>query len=667
MQAIPSSGCVEGLAVHRTSSPGPWAKASPNAADCPRVRLRNLIPVGLGILPGVLGVSAAQAAPSVAEFPVGARPGAVAAGSDGNVWFTDTSDDDGIIGRITPNGAVTRFQHVLGDDDGSAAITAGPGGMWFVESEHDRVGRITNEGAVKAFGTGGHHDPTSIAAGPDGNLWYTAKGDGGAIVRITPAGAVTEFTAGLTPGGKPQDITAGPDGNLWFTAPGTGRIGRVTPAGAITEFGAGSLVGSPRDITAGPDGNVWFTENGSAPAVARVTPDGVIAQYTVGLPLGSAPESIATGADGNVHFTDRGANAIGHVTPAGAITTSGGLAGAAGLRGITTGPDGRLWFAEQNGARMGRMTVAPSVGRTVESAVGATEATLGSSVNPNAQATTSHFEWGTSTGYGSSSPAVPAGVGAVVLPASARVTGLSASTTYHARLVAANDSGTTTGPDRTFRTAAPGQRLADPADGDAANAGAAPAPAADPTKDPVLRPVLGKTAVASAPRGIIRYRAPGGVAVEVDGSAAIPTGSVVDTSAGTVALESAVDATGKTQKAKFNGAKFRMKLSKRDVGMVDVYLTHGRVPCPESSEVTGRAARVVVKPSRLWSKDRNGRYRTHGRNSVALVRGTEWTTTDSCDGTLTRVSKGTVAVTDNHTHKTVLVSAGRQYLARPAS
>jgi hypothetical protein len=46
------------------------------------------------------------------------------------------------------------------------------------------------------------------------------------------------------------------------------------------------------------------------------------------------------------------------------------------------------------------------------------------------------------------------------------------------------------------------------------------------------------------------------------------------------------------------------------------------------------------------------------------VRGTRWLTEDRCDGTLTRVASGAVAVFDRSRHKTVIVRAGRSYLAR---
>ncbi len=60
----------------------------------------------------------------------------------------------------------------------------------------------------------------------------------------------------------------------------------------------------------------------------------------------------------------------------------------------------------------------------------------------------------------------------------------------------------------------------------------------------------------------------------------------------------------------------------------------------------------------------NGRFRTRGRHSSATVRGTTWTTTDRCDGTLTKVSRGKVAVRDFRRRKTITLRRGKSYLAR---
>ena len=67
---------------------------------------------------------------------------------------------------------------------------------------------------------------------------------------------------------------------------------------------------------------------------------------------------------------------------------------------------------------------------------------------------------------------------------------------------------------------------------------------------------------------------------------------------------------------------------------------------------------------RRLSANARGRFRTRGRHSAATVRGTKWITTDRCDGTLTKVARGSVAVRDFRRKKTIVVKAGRSYLAR---
>ena len=46
------------------------------------------------------------------------------------------------------------------------------------------------------------------------------------------------------------------------------------------------------------------------------------------------------------------------------------------------------------------------------------------------------------------------------------------------------------------------------------------------------------------------------------------------------------------------------------------------------------------------------------------MRGTRWVVSDRCDGTLTRVVRGSVTVRDRVRHKAVIVREGEQYLAR---
>ena len=84
-----------------------------------------------------------------------------------------------------------------------------------------------------------------------------------------------------------------------------------------------------------------------------------------------------------------------------------------------------------------------------------TSATLAGTVNPEGQATTYVFQYGTSTAYGNQTPAASAGSGTKAVAASAALGGLVANTTYHYRLVATSVNGTTNGHDVSFKTARP--------------------------------------------------------------------------------------------------------------------------------------------------------------------------------------------------------------------
>ncbi len=80
----------------------------------------------------------------------------------------------------------------------------------------------------------------------------------------------------------------------------------------------------------------------------------------------------------------------------------------------------------------------------------ATSAVLNGTVSPNGMTTTYYFEYGTTTAYGLVTATWTTDADASV---AATVSGLSADTTYHYRLVATNSSGTSYGSDRSFQTA----------------------------------------------------------------------------------------------------------------------------------------------------------------------------------------------------------------------
>ena len=71
-------------------------------------------------------------------------------------------------------------------------------------------------------------------------------------------------------------------------------------------------------------------------------------------------------------------------------------------------------------------------------------AKLNGKINPNGRSTSYYFEYGTSTSYGSKGTTVSLGNGTSTANVSGTVTGLKGGTTYHFRVVATSDAGTTT-------------------------------------------------------------------------------------------------------------------------------------------------------------------------------------------------------------------------------
>jgi hypothetical protein len=129
---------------------------------------------------------------------------------------------------------------------------------------------------------------------------------------------------------------------------------------------------------------------------------------------------------------------------------------------------------------------------------------------------------------------------------------------------------------------------------------------------------------------------------------------------------------GATQSGEFRGALFEVRQAPAGRGMTDLVLRgESFARCPRPTARLGARAASTASTSkrplrRLWSRDKGGRFRTHGRNSVATVRGTSWVTTDTCAGTRTTVRQGAVSVRDRRRGKTILVRVGHSYLARSA-
>ena len=185
-----------------------------------------------------------------------------------NLWFTEVENGTNKIDRINPTSdTITEFTLPPGNDLSGGAggttidnIAPGPKEtLWFAEPGSHAIGVVNTEGKfMDQVMLKEADDPQSIAAGPEGNMWFTDASAPYMIGRINPAGEVSEFPAPS----EPASIVAGPDGNMWFTQGGFGAepgVGCIVPTGQIELQHEPTLGGDPEGITV-DDGSIWFTE-----------------------------------------------------------------------------------------------------------------------------------------------------------------------------------------------------------------------------------------------------------------------------------------------------------------------------------------------------------------------------------------------------------------------
>jgi hypothetical protein len=168
---------------------------------------------------------------------------------------------------------------------------------------------------------------------------------------------------------------------------------------------------------------------------------------------------------------------------------------------------------------------------------------------------------------------------------------------------------------------------------------------------------------AHARRGQARASQKGVTFVPLSEVRQIPVGSFLDTRRGAVRLQSARDRGGTRQNGDFSRGLFQVLQSRGGGGLTDVVLKGANFSSCRRAD-RGKRARAAASIRRRLRANARGRFRTRGRHSAATVRGTVWEVADRCDGTLTRVTRGKVAVRDFRRRKTVMVRAGKSYLAR---
>jgi streptogramin lyase len=332
-----------------------------------------------GLVPG------AQAADPLGHFTEysiptpGGEPTAIAAGADGNLWFTERAADK--IGRITPSGQITEYPIPTAGAE-PTSIAAGPeGSLWFTERAADAIARITPSGQITEYPmppVGSR--PTAIVAGPDGQFCQAAC-DRSLWITEPDAGRILEFQPGKAQGNPwwnldsdyyehPLEIAAGPEGELWYTDPGKDIVGEVSPQPESMELGAPWPVptegSEPSGIALGPHRKMWITEKGAG-QIGRFSSrgGGYVAEFP--LPTRTAePSAIVEGPDGEMWFTEEASGRIGRIDQAGEVREFPIPAAGSAPSGIAAGPDGSLWFVDPANDTIGRIGAGPLPPRDME-------------------------------------------------------------------------------------------------------------------------------------------------------------------------------------------------------------------------------------------------------------------------------------------------------------
>jgi hypothetical protein len=424
-------------------------------------------------------IAGTQIAPDAVPHPVISANGTIdvfwrqPGGGIGHAW----DDAEGWHAGIVP-GALIGEPHARVSADGSINVffeeTSGalgrdhhaPGGSWTLDatmpgSPRGDVMPVVSGNTLEAF-----------YKTPSGTLGRAWSQSGGSWTATSLAG--TELGAGAVP--FPVVGESGQVDVFWRTP--TDGIGHAWEESGSWHVGtlAGTTVGEPSPVEApngvinlffrtpanemGRDshsvGGSWTTETISANVGSEVLPvvqpDGEVDAFFL-TEFGEVGHVWNVGEEWHAEGLGQLAASI----PSAVVQTDGTpdvlyRTAAGGLGHLSNQQEGE-WLV---GVIAGSVAAnPPAVAAEAASNLATTAARLHERIKPQGSTTTYHFEYGKTTSYGSSTATVSGGGGWTAFKASAEITGLTAATLYHYRVVATNETGTTYGPDETFQTVGP--------------------------------------------------------------------------------------------------------------------------------------------------------------------------------------------------------------------
>lgn len=301
-----------------------------------------------------LGRVTAKGKIDLQALPKDHMPGLFSQGPDGSMWLSDGRKT--VLWRVTPDGKVDQVpvrRTTLGiavDPDGSIWVThpekaditryaadGQPQSQWFVGRKRGPAG-----GAPSAAMTNPRPKPPAPSNAPK---QLPKK-------KASDRSWTKEERKRRTLDARPSYIVLGTDQAVWFSEPTWRNIGRATAAGKIDSFDYPGAWGEPRRIIAGPDGALWFALS-NLNALGRITTEGEIT--TIELPYGAG--ALAADSKKRIWFTDAAGARIGYLDAEGKVHEVPLPKVPRMIRSMAEGPDGAMWFADQIGKTIGKISM----------------------------------------------------------------------------------------------------------------------------------------------------------------------------------------------------------------------------------------------------------------------------------------------------------------------
>jgi hypothetical protein len=321
-------------------------------------------------------------------------------------------------------------------------------------------------------------------------------------------------------------------------------------------------------------------------------------------------------------------------------------------------------------------------------------------INPNNLDTTYVIEYGPTTSYGQKTAQKDIGSGGAPEEQEQTIAGLDPHTAYHFRVVAKNaqdEEGTKTA-DQKFETKEEASKGGGGGGGGSSGGGLGGGLVGGlggvlgttikgPLKiEELPPPVLGKTFNIEPVSGTVLIALPGGVAASAAGARGrahaslskglkfipltearqIPVGSTLDTTRGVAKIATATN-TPALGFGNFGAGLFKLVQQRKLRGLAEMNLLNTHSPRQVCTTLGKRATVAKHLSSKVLGRlnvDSKGKFTTKGQYSASTVRGTVWSVSNQCNGTLTHVVRGVVSVRDFRKRKTITLFTGQSYLAK---